>query len=80
MVTYAMGMKKVSFGISADTTPVAKEFERTLCQHYDFQPLEHCDKAIIIGGDGFMLRSLRAFYGRKNINYLVLMQVMLVFY
>jgi NAD+ kinase len=43
----------------ASNAPAAQEAERLLCERYSFVPVEEADLIIALGGDGFLLHTLR---------------------
>ena len=54
-------MKSVKFHIIADKTARASKVKRALVKVYGNSPLKSCQYIIVIGGDGFMLQSLKQY-------------------
>lgn len=51
----------------ADTSPKAQEVKKTLSQDYTFCSFEEAQVGIVIGGDGFMLRTLHSLLKENKI-------------
>ena len=54
-------MKIINLNILADKTPKAEKVRKFLSKSHINYPSKHCDCIIVIGGDGFMLDSLKKY-------------------
>ena len=55
-------VKKLPYALLADTTKKAKHIAQNLEKYYEFQDFDSSQFIIVIGGDGFMLRTLRTWH------------------
>ena len=57
-------MTRTNFSVVAADTPEAQAALAEIADAYDLAPLEEASIVIVLGGDGFMLETMRASLGR----------------
>jgi|TARA_R100001244_G_scaffold20643_9_gene21722 NAD+ kinase len=60
-------MTKIKWALIVSPTPPAQEAAEKLKPMIDWVPIEEADRAVVLGGDGFMLQTLHQMLNRRTI-------------